>query len=119
MSKKDGTEEGGWVHANGAKRMAVSGLNFRKALVDTWWTVSPLLCTSMFRTQSSHLVRPPFPALKVFLQSRMRQLFYGVTSISGVQGGPARRWPLPRPHVRYHGDPLSSAEASPSTACAT
>lgn len=67
LFERKGWDRGRWVvHTDGAKRMAIPGLNFRKALVDTWWTVSPLLCTSMFRTQSYHLVRSPFLALKVF-----------------------------------------------------
>ena len=42
------------------------GLGFRKALVGTLWAVSLLLYTIGLRKQSSHLVRPPFLALKVF-----------------------------------------------------
>jgi len=62
------------VHLNDANNMAVSGLGFRKALVDAGWAVSLHLCTTELREQTSHLIVPPFLALKVF-QSLGRQLF--------------------------------------------
>jgi len=46
--------------------MAMSGLSFRKPLVDTGWFVSLLLCMIEVRKQSSHLVGPSFLAWKVF-----------------------------------------------------
>ena len=51
------------MHLKGADGMDVSGLGFRKALVDTGWVVS-LLCTVGLRKQSSHLIRPPFVELR-------------------------------------------------------
>ena len=39
---------------------------FKEALVDSFWTVSLLLCTIRLRKQSICLVVPPFLALKVF-----------------------------------------------------
>jgi len=60
------------VHLKGADGMDVSGLGFRKALVDTGWVIS-LLCTVGLRKQSSHLIRPPF----VELRSLDRQLLAG------------------------------------------
>ena len=53
------------MHLKGADGMDVSGLGFRKALVDTGWVVS-LLCTVGLRKQSSRLVGPPFLLLKGF-----------------------------------------------------
>ena len=41
-------------------------LGFKKAMVGTVQTVSLFLCTIGFRKQSSHLVGPPFLAMKVF-----------------------------------------------------
>jgi len=49
-----------------AMACAVFGLSFRKALVSTGWVVSLLLCMTGLKKQSSHLVQPPFLALKVF-----------------------------------------------------
>ena len=43
-----------------------AGLGIRKALVGTGWVVSLLLCMTGLKKQSSHLVQPPFLALRVF-----------------------------------------------------
>ena len=50
----------------GANSMAMSGLGFRKALILALGEQCLLPCTIGLRKQSSHLVRPPFLALKVF-----------------------------------------------------
>jgi len=44
----------------------------KKALVDTVWAVSPLLCTIGFGKQSSHLAEPRFLALCSSLYSTAR-----------------------------------------------
>ena len=36
MSRKGGTEGGGWVHLKSAKCMAVSGLSYRKPSLAPW-----------------------------------------------------------------------------------
>jgi len=49
FSKKDRIGGGGWVHLKGADSMAVSGLNFRNALVGSGWATAVLLCTNRLR----------------------------------------------------------------------
>jgi len=68
ISRKGGTGGIGWVHPTSANIMAVSGLSFENTLVGTRWAVSVLLCTNGLRKQSSHLLGPPFPAVKLFSQ---------------------------------------------------
>ena len=55
FSKKDRIGKGGWVHLKGADSMAVSGLNFRSALVGSGWATAVLLCTNRLRKVLSTL----------------------------------------------------------------
>ena len=49
------------MHPKGADSMAVSGLRFENALVDSEWATAVLLCTNRLRKQSSCPARHPFP----------------------------------------------------------
>jgi len=55
VSRKGGTGGGGWVHLKGANSMAISGLSFESTSF-----------TNRLRKLSSHLVGPPFLAVKLF-----------------------------------------------------
>jgi len=49
-SRNVGTEGGGLVHPHSEDSKAVSGLGYRKTLIDTVWAVSPFLCMDGLRT---------------------------------------------------------------------
>ena len=70
-SRKGGTGGGGQISTLGPGNMAASGLSCRKLLVSTGWaiSISLLLCMNGLRKQSSGLVGPPFPAVKIFSRS--------------------------------------------------
>ena len=53
------------MHPKGENSMAMSGPSFRSTLVGTGWAFSLVLCTGGPRKHSSHLVGPPFLAVKV------------------------------------------------------
>ena len=59
-----GTGGDGWVHPKGADSMAVSGLRFENALVDSDRATAVLLCTNGLKKQSSCPARRPFPTGK-------------------------------------------------------
>jgi len=64
VSRKGGTEGGGWVHPKGANSMAVSGFVFTSDLVGTRRTISVLFGINGVTNKQSHLVGPPFPEFK-------------------------------------------------------
>ena len=70
--RKGGTWGGGCVHQKGANGMTVSGLDLAKPLIGTGRAVFSLPLTNGLRKQSSHLVGPPFLAVK-FVPSLDRQ----------------------------------------------
>ena len=51
MSRKNGTEGGGWAHPKGANSMAASGLVFRSDLVGTGRAISILFGINGVRNQ--------------------------------------------------------------------
>jgi len=53
LSRKGGIGGGGWVHPKGADSMAVSGLRFENALVDSEWATAVLLCTNGLKTRQN------------------------------------------------------------------
>jgi len=55
---------GGWVHPKGANSMVASRLVCRNNLVGTERTISVLFGINGLRKKRSHLVGPPFPALR-------------------------------------------------------
>ena len=64
FSRKGMIGGGGWVHPKGANSMNASGLIPRSDLVDTGRAISILYGINGVRNNRSHLVGPPFPALK-------------------------------------------------------
>ena len=78
-SRKGETGWGGWAHLKGANSMAASRLGCRKTLVCTGWAISFLLCITRLRKQSSDLVRPPFPTMKLFSQSEWAVISWAMT----------------------------------------
>jgi len=64
VSRKGGTEGGGWVHLKGANSMAASGLVFRRDLVGTGRAISVPFGINGVRIKRSHLVRPSFSKFK-------------------------------------------------------
>ena len=65
MSREGGTWGGGWVYLKGANSVVVSGLGYR----NPWFAADGPVFSSYdnWASQSSHLVRPPFQVLKVFV----------------------------------------------------
>lgn len=64
MSRKGGTEGRRWVHPHGEDSMLCLPL---PGSVGPGGDISALHCTNGCRKQASHLVRPLFPGVKVFL----------------------------------------------------
>jgi len=60
MSRKGGTEGGGWVHPKDANSMAVSGLAYTKDLVSAGSAISVLFGINGHKNKLSYLVGPPF-----------------------------------------------------------
>ena len=76
--------QGEWVGApEGYKHHGRVWAQLRKTLVGTGWTIFHPLCTNRLRKQFSHLVGPPFVAVKVFPSPAERRALPIESSLTG------------------------------------
>ena len=76
------------MYWQGANSMSASGLGCRKALVGAgWWPISVLFGINGLGNKLSHLVGPPFPALRAHFSATMGRHLPGALTECWLSGG--------------------------------